>query len=141
MAYSILKKLNTLNLKPRRTDSNQQGIVKPIKVLTKGEITKSALIELKLRGANCWMQNNLAVPGRKFIGRKGLPDIIGFVINTGLFVVVEVKTIGDTFKDDQIVFMNEVKKAGGIALWATQEFNQVVLKEWKPEEHPLSKKS
>lgn len=128
-------------MKPRRTDSNQQAVVKPIKILTKGEITKSALAELTLRGANCWMQNNLAVPGRKFIGRKGLPDIIGFVINTGLFVVVEVKTIGDTFKDDQIVFMNEVKQAGGIALWATQEFNQVVLKEWKPEEHPLSKKS
>lgn len=109
-----------------------------MKVLTKGEITKSAVTELKLRGANVWMQNNLAVPGRKFIGRKGVSDIIGFVSKTGLFLACEVKTIGDTFKDDQIVFMNEVKKAGGIALIATQEFNHVVLKDWDPLEHALS---
>lgn len=31
------------------------------KILSKGEITKSAITELKLRGANVWMQNNLAV--------------------------------------------------------------------------------
>lgn len=119
---------------PKRTDTNQSFI----KVLTKGEITKSALTELKLRGANCWMQNNLAVRGRKFIGRKGVSDIIGFVINTGLFVAVEVKTLNDVFSDDQIIFMNEIKKAGGIALIATQEFNQVVLKDWNPLEHALS---
>lgn len=111
---------------------------RPMKVLTKGEITKSALTELKLRGANVWMQNNLAVPGIKFIGRKGVADIIGFVSKTGLFVACEVKTINDTFSDDQIVFMNEVKKAGGIALIATQEFNHVVLKDWNPMEHALS---
>lgn len=110
----------------------------PMKVLTKGEITKSALTELKLRGVNCWPQNNLAVPGRKFIGRKGVADIIGFVNATGLFVACEVKTINDTFSADQIVFMNEVKKAGGIALIATQEFNHTVLKEWNPLEHALS---
>lgn len=101
-----------------------------IRELTKGEITKSALTELKLRGANCWMQNNLAVRGRKFIGRKGVSDIIGFVINTGLFVACEVKTINDTFSDDQKQFLTEVKQAGGIALVATQDGNQVVLKQW-----------
>src|SRR5687768_6618909 len=111
---------------------------RPMKVLTKGQITKSALTELKLRGANVWQQNNLAVPGRRFIGRKGVPDIIGFVNATCLFVACEVKTIDDVFSDDQIVFMNEIKKAGGIALIATQEFNQVVLKDWDPLEHPLS---
>jgi hypothetical protein len=111
---------------------------RPTKVLTKGEITKSALTELKLRGANCWAQNNLAVRGRKFIGRYGMSDIIGFVSKTGLFLACEVKTINDIFSDDQIVFMNEVKKAGGIALIATQEFNQVVLKDWDPLEHALS---
>lgn len=109
-----------------------------MKILTKGEITKSALTELKLRGANVWMQNNLAVRGRKFIGRKGVSDIIGFVNKTGLFVACEVKTIDDIFSDDQIVFMNEIKKAGGIALIATQEFNHVVLKDWNPLEHALS---
>ena len=108
-----------------------KSIQKPLKVLTKGEITKSALIELKLRGANCWMQNNLAVPGRKFIGRKGVSDIIGFVNATGLFLVCEVKTIDDVFSDDQKKFLTEVKQAGGIALYATQELNNVVIKPWE----------
>jgi hypothetical protein len=110
---------------------------KPMKVLTKGEITKSALIELKLRGANCWMQNNLAVPGRKFIGRKGVSDILGYVEKTnyyeikGTLLVCEVKTINDSFSDDQKTFLTEVKQAGGIALYATQELNNVVIKPWE----------
>lgn len=101
-----------------------------IKVLTKGEITKSALTELQLRGVNCWMQNNLAVRGRKFIGRLGQSDIIGFVINTGLFVACEVKTINDSFSDDQKTFLTDVKRSGGIALVATQQYNQVILIDW-----------
>lgn len=100
------------------------------KILTKGEIRKSALIELRLRGANCWAQNNLSVPGRKFIGKKGLSDIIGFHSQTGIFILCEVKTINDRFSDDQIKFLNEAHKAGCIVLVATQEYNQVVLKKW-----------
>lgn len=104
------------------------------KILTKGEITKSAITELKLRGANVWMQNNLAVKGRKFIGRKGVSDIIGFN-RVGLFVACEVKTINDHFSPDQILFLNEVKQSGGIALVATQQGGQVVIKEWNPKEY------
>jgi len=102
------------------------------KILTKGEIRKSALIELKLRGVNCWPQNNLAVRGRKFIGRLGVSDIIGFHSKTGVFVACEVKTVTDKFSDDQKQFLSEVKKAGGIAMIATQQYNQVILKEWNP---------
>lgn len=103
-----------------------------MKELSKGDITKSALTELKLRGVTCWAQNNLAVPGRKFIGRKGVSDIIGFVRNTGLFVVCEVKTINDDFSDDQKEFLTEVKNAGGIALVATQIGLQVAIIGWDP---------
>jgi hypothetical protein len=107
------------------------------KVLTKDQIRKSALTELRFRGVNCWIQNNLAVRGRKFIGRYGVSDILGFVERTnhyelmGTFVVCEVKTIGDVFSDDQKKFLTEVKQAGGIALYATQELNQVVIKQWE----------
>lgn len=104
------------------------------KILTKGEITKSALTELKLGGANVWMQNNLAVPGRKFIGRKGVSDIIGFN-RVGLFVACEVKTVNDHFSTDQILFLNEVKQSGGIALVATQQGSRVVIKEWNANEY------
>lgn len=108
------------------------GNDKKMKELTKGQITKSALTELNLRGVTCWAQNNLAVRGRKFIGRKGVSDIIGFTRNTGLFVVCEVKTINDTFSDEQKEFLTEVKNAGGIAVFATQVGNQVVIRGWDP---------
>lgn len=105
-----------------------------IKLLTKGEITKSALTELKLRGVNAWMQNNLAVRGRKFIGRKGVSDIMGFHSRTGLIVACEVKTINDTFSDEQKEFLTEVKNAGGIALIATQVGLQAEIIGWDPYE-------
>jgi hypothetical protein len=102
-----------------------------IKELTKDQIRKSALTELRLRGVNCWIQNNLSVRGRKFIGRYGVSDIMGFVSATGIICACEIKTINDVFSDDQKLFLTEVKKAGGIALIATQEFNQVILKPWE----------
>jgi hypothetical protein len=101
----------------------------PIKELTKAHIRASAIKELTWRGYNVWIQNNIAVKGRKFIGRKGVPDIIG-ITKDGRWVVAEVKTLNDTLSPDQITFLNDIKKAGGEAYIACQEGNQVVLKEW-----------
>ncbi len=102
-----------------------------IKELTKGEIRESAIKELTWRQCTVWVQNNLAVPGRKFIGKRGQADVIGFT-KTGLIVACEVKTIGDRLSDDQIKFLNDVKTAGGIALIACQSpTGQVELKEWE----------
>lgn len=98
--------------------------------LTKGTIRESAIKELTWRGATVWPQNNLAVPGRKFIGRRGVADIIGFT-RAGLFLAAEVKTINDRLSDDQIKFLNDVKKAGGLAYIACQSATgQVELREW-----------
>ena len=80
--------------------------------LTKGFIRESAIKELTWRGHDVWPQNNLAVRGRKFIGRKGVPDVIGFT-RSGLFIACEIKTVNDYLSDEQIEFMNNVKKAGG----------------------------
>jgi hypothetical protein len=88
--------------------------------LTKGQITKIARRILASRNKEVWMQNNLAVRGRKFIGRKGVSDILGFTFN-GLFMACEVKTINDSLKDDQISFLTNLHKAGGIALIATED--------------------
>jgi hypothetical protein len=52
-----------------------------------------------------WRQNNHATRGRKFIGMKGMPDIIGYGMD-GKAVYCEVKTEGDRLSDDQIAFMN-----------------------------------
>jgi hypothetical protein len=100
-----------------------------IKELTKAYIRASAIKELTWRGYDVWIQNNIAVKGRKFIGRKGVPDIIGLT-KDARWVVAEVKTLNDTLLPDQITFLNDIKKAGGEAYIACQEGNQVVLKEW-----------
>lgn len=98
--------------------------------LTKAAIRESALKELRWRGYTVWIQNNLAVRGRKFIGRKGVSDIMGFTYH-GQVVAVEVKTVNDVLSDDQIQFLNEVKKAGGVALIAKDVNGHVALEDWE----------
>jgi hypothetical protein len=98
--------------------------------LTKATIRESALKELTWRGYDVWIQNNIAVRGRKFIGRRGVPDIIG-ITKDARWVVCEVKTLNDRLSDDQIDFLNSVKKAGGEVYIAHQVGNQVELKEWE----------
>ena len=39
----------------------------------------------------------------------------------GQMLGCEVKTIGDTFSEEQIVFLNNLLAAGGAAYWATQD--------------------
>lgn len=100
------------------------------KDLTKGEIRESAIKELTWRGYDVWINNNLAVRKRKFIGRLGVSDVIG-ITKDGRWVVCEVKTLNDRLSPDQITFLNDVKKAGGLAYIAQQGNNRrVELKDW-----------
>ena len=98
--------------------------------LTKDIIRASALKELAWRGHDCWIHNNLAVRGRKFIGRKGVADIIG-ITKDGRWVVAEVKTLNDTLSSEQITFLNDIKTAGGIAYLAVDNNGRVELREWE----------
>ncbi len=104
-----------------------------VKELTKGQIRESAITELTWRGHTVWINNNLAVRKRKFIGRLGVSDVIG-ITKDGRWVVAEVKTLGDRLSDEQIKFLNDVKNAGGLAYLAVQNGNQVELREWKGKE-------
>lgn len=101
-----------------------------IKELTKAQIRASAIKELTWKGYTVWVQNNLAVPGRKFIGKRGQADVMGFRNKDGVIVACEIKTLNDRLSPDQITFLNDVKKAGGVAYVACQEGQQVVLREW-----------
>lgn len=73
---------------------------------TASELTNHALHELTNMGCTVWRQNNLAVRGRKFIGKKGMPDIIGYD-KSGYSVYCEVKTINDKLSQDQVNFMTD----------------------------------
>ena len=99
--------------------------------LTKATIRATAIKMLTWNGYTVWVQNNLAVRGRKFIGKRGQADVMGFRNKDGVIVACEIKTLNDRLSDDQITFLNDIKKAGGVAYLAVQEGSQVVLKEWE----------
>lgn len=101
-----------------------------IKELTKATIRASAIKELTWRGYNVWIHNNLAVRKRKFIGRLGVSDVIG-ITKDGRWVACEIKTLNDRLSNDQIDFLNDVKKAGGAAYVACQVGTRVELREWE----------
>lgn len=100
-----------------------------VKELTKGHIRASAIKMLTWSGYTVWVHNNLAVRKRKFIGRLGVSDVIG-ITKDGRWVACEVKTLNDRLSDDQITFLNDVKKAGGEAYIACQVGTRVELREW-----------
>lgn len=100
------------------------------KELSKAHIRASAIKELTWRGHAIWIQNNLAVKGRKFIGRRGQSDLVGFT-KFGQFLACEIKTLNDRLSNDQIDFLNDVKKAGGVAYIACQVGTRVELREWE----------
>jgi hypothetical protein len=101
--------------------------------LTKGQIRKIALQLLNFRNCEVWPQNNVrAVKGRSFIGRKGVPDIIGFHRKTGVAVYVDVKTVNDKLSSDQIELMTAATNAGCIVAVATEsKSGNVVLVDFK----------
>jgi hypothetical protein len=101
-----------------------------MKDLTAGQITSWALAELERQGYFVWRNNNLSVPGRKFIGMKGVPDIIGFVKNSGLFVVCEVKTKNDKFSEYQKNFLNRANTAGCVCLVAMDDDGRIKIDTW-----------
>jgi hypothetical protein len=95
--------------------------------LSKGQIRETAITILERRHCDVWPQNNLAVRGRKFIGRKGIADISG-ITTMGLRVECEVKAKGDTLRKEQIDFLTMIEKNKGIALLAIEDGRgQVVL--------------
>ena len=98
--------------------------------LTCGIITKFALMKLESKGYYVWRCNNLSVPGRKFIGERGVADITGFCKTTGKAVYCEVKTIKDKLSDYQIVFLNRAKNAGALCYLATDNKGIPELSEW-----------
>lgn len=89
-----------------------------MKPLTAGEIAKGVIKVMTERGFSCWRNNNIAVPGRKFIGRKGVSDIAGFNKSTGLALYVEVKAHGDIIREEQQDFLMEVAESGGLSFVA-----------------------
>jgi hypothetical protein len=88
--------------------------------ISASDLTKMMMDYLKDNGNEVWRNNNLAVRGRAFIGRKGVPDIIGYSKKYGHFVCCEIKAIGDRLSSDQMVFLEQIATAGGISMLCQQ---------------------
>jgi hypothetical protein len=97
-----------------------------IKEYTASEITAIAIYDLKRLGYNVWRNNNLAVKGRAFIGKRGVADIIG-ITKQGLHVECEVKKCGDKLSKVQIEHLTMITDCGGLTFIAHQENKKILL--------------
>jgi len=95
--------------------------------LTTSQITEEAKIRLSALGYEVWRNNNIAVRGRKFIGRKGVSDLIGYKKDGGTALYCEVKKPGDTLSHHQIDFLTDAHNAGCFALVAYSEGQTVKI--------------
>jgi hypothetical protein len=98
-----------------------------IKEFTASEITSTAMQILCVNGFEVWRNNNLAVKGRKFIGKRGAADITGYEKRTGKRLECEVKTIKDVLSKEQHDFLSDVAMNGGYSILATQKGDKIVL--------------
>jgi hypothetical protein len=104
------------------------------KEYTSNEITKIALMLLQAKGFDVWRQNQVKVPGRAFVGKKGLSDIIGFD-PSGKFVLCEVKKKGDKMRQEQIELLTKANKAGCLCYMAVQVDDRIELQQYQVQEN------
>ena len=95
--------------------------------MTASDLTKMMIDYLKGRGKDVWRNNNLAVKGRSFIGRKGVPDVIGYSKKYGQFIACEVKAIGDRVSPEQMSFLVNLAMANGIAMICQQIRDESII--------------
>lgn len=85
-------------------------------------LTQQALRMLRLKGFNCWRQNNGGVydPVKKVFRRNsstpGVSDILGYHRTSGKFIACEIKAGKDVLSDEQKEFLKDVKAASGFAI-------------------------
>jgi hypothetical protein len=98
-----------------------------VKAATETALVRACLDLLRLRGIPAWRQNQgrLRVErgGRthfyQFAGAAGISDILGLIPPTGRLLAVECKRKGGRLRPAQRAFLENVRKAGGLALVIT----------------------
>lgn len=88
-------------------------------VPTPEQIIKTQICQwLQLNHAFFWVTTNARTYKQHAYSRKGLPDICGIWKQRPLFI--EVKAESGTISLDQIRFMKDAEKAGGIVIFASR---------------------
>lgn len=85
------------------------------------KVVKACLELLALKKIMAWRNNQGAIPNgrggfRKFVGRKGVSDILAIAPDgSGRFLGIECKTATGKLDPEQKEFMDEVRAHGGLA--------------------------
>lgn len=70
--------------------------------------------------------NCMKLGWRKEVGAlKGVADIIGWDNQTGRWIAVEIKVIGDTIRPEQAAWLDNLKKSGG-EVWVVSNYDSFV---------------
>ena len=85
------------------------------------DVLAACLQYLNLVGVFAWRQNQGAIPlkdggYRRFVGLRGVADILGIVPRRGSLLAVEVKRPGQRPRPEQAAFLKRVNALGGVAL-------------------------
>ena len=100
---------------PRR-----DGDSSSMKITNANQLAAYAVKVFTQAGWICWRQNNVAVCDkgqfRRFVGLKGVSDVIGFNATDGRFLAVEIKVGRDRLSAEQENFLQSVNRAGGLGL-------------------------
>lgn len=96
-----------------------QSSIWKVKV-TEAEVLKSIMQFLSMKGAFHFRNNSGAYSDAKsgrFIrfGKKGSSDILAIYPKTGQFWAIEVKRPGGLLSDEQITFLKDVRRSGGVS--------------------------
>lgn len=91
-----------------------------MKITNANQLAAYAVKVFTKLGYDCWRQNNVAIHDRgqfrRFVGRKGVSDVIGFHATKGRFLAVEIKVGRDRLSPEQEKFLDAVNRAGGVGV-------------------------
>lgn len=88
--------------------------------VTEAEVLKSIMQFLDIKGVFKFRNNSGAYSDAKsgrFIrfGKKGSSDILAIYPKTGQFWAIEVKRPGGLLSDEQVTFLKDVRRSGGVS--------------------------
>jgi len=93
-------------------------------------LTSKTIRAFNAAGHFVWRNNQVHVPGRRFIGGRGVADIIG-ISKTGQFLAVEIKIPPDKMSKEQDKFHDEIRQRGGCSIVFQKESDIYnILRRW-----------
>jgi Holliday junction resolvase len=95
--------------------------------MSANELTSQIITYLNSTGFEVWRQNVVGIArGRKVATKKGLPDIVGFQLKTGIAVYIEIKVGKDKLSNEQREFLIKALANGCFAIIVFDSFDNFI---------------